>query len=152
MKIKKKVTNVFVADDGKEFETESECIIYETQILDKIKYFCVDFDFDLCEGRGWTNNAYIAVIPVRDTNAKDIVFEYALRNYGDGHYLKPGVQGYGAEKTFYVREISKKTYDAHEGIQWPAFKSEPEQILLSPFPVIGFPSPYNYTKEWNILY
>lgn len=152
MKIKKKVTNVYLADDGSEFETKAECVIYETQVLGKMKYFCVDYDFDLCEGRGWLNNAYIAVVPVRDTNAKDIAFEYALRKYGNGHYLTPGVQGYGAQKTFYVREVSKEAFSEHKGIQWGSFKNEPEQILLSPFEIGGFPSPFDYTKEWNILY
>ena len=152
MKVIKRTIQTFVANDGKEFQTEAECLAYEQNILHKIKYFCVDFDFDLTEGRGWQNNAYLAVVPVRDVDPKDIAIEFALINYGCGHYLVSGVQGYGAQKTFHVREISKKAYDEHKGIQWTAYKNIPEQLLLSPISIEGYPAPYDYTKVWNISY
>lgn len=152
MKVIRRTIQTFVANDGKEFETEAECLAYEQNILHRIKYFCVDFDFDLTEGRGWQNNAYLAVVPVRDVDPKDIAIEFALINYGCGHHLVSGVQGYGAQKTFHVREISKKAYDEHKGIQWTAFKNVPEQLLLSPIAIEGHPAPYDYTKVWNIRY
>lgn len=152
MKVIKRTIQTFVANDGKYFQKEAECLAYEQNILHKIKYFCVDFDFDLTEGRGWTNNAYLAVVPVRDVDPKDIAIEFALINYGCGHYLVSGVHGYGAQKTFHVREISKKAYDEHKGIQWTAYKNIPEQLLLSPISIEGYPAPYDYTKVWNISY
>lgn len=152
MKVIKRTIQTFVANDGKEFQTEAECLAYEQDILHKIKFYCVDFDFDLTEGRGWTNNAYLAVVPVRDVDPKDIAIEFALINYGCGHYLVSGVQGYGAQKTFHVREISKKAYDEHKGIQWTAYKNIPEQLLLSPISIEGYPAPYDYIKVWNISY
>lgn len=152
MKVIKRTIQTFVANDGKEFSTEAECLAYEQNILHKIKYFCVDFDFDLTEGRGWQNNAYLAVVPVRDADPKDIAIEFALRNYGCGHYLVSGVQGYGAQKTFHVREISKKAYDEHKGIQWTEFINVPKQLLLSPIFIEGYPAPYDYTNIWNIRY
>lgn len=152
MKVIERTIHTFVANDGKEFDTEAECLAYEQNILHKIKYFCVDFDFDLTEGRGWQNNAFLAVVPVRDVDPKDIAIEFALINYGCGHYLVSGVHGYGAQKTFHVREISKKAYDEHKGIQWTAYKNIPEQLLLSPISIEGYPAPYDYTKVWNISY
>jgi hypothetical protein len=152
MKVIKRTIQTFVANDGKEFQTEAECLAYEQDILHKIKFYCVDFDFDLNEGRGWTNNAYLAVVPVRDADPKDIAIEFAMRIYGRGHYLTSGVQGYGAQKTFHVREISKRAYDERRGIQWTAFKNTPEQLLLSPISIEGYPAPYDYTKAWNISY
>lgn len=143
----------YVAHDGKEFDTKEECIIYETDILNKIKYYRICFNFDLCEGRGWLNCAYAAVVPVRDVSPYDIAFEYALRMYGEGHYITPGIQGFGAVPTFKVVEVDERIYSKHEQVMSSAFEREkPEQILLSPFCLKGFKKVYDYTEEWNIRY
>ena len=38
---------VYVAEDGKEFETEGECILYEKRLNGDVK------DCPKCQGRGW---------------------------------------------------------------------------------------------------
>lgn len=152
MRVEEKVIKTYVATDGKEFSTEAACLDYEQKICGKMEYFCVSFDFDLCEGRGWQNNAYLAVVPVRNIDPKDIACQYALETYGKGRYLVSGVQGYGAEKTFSVRRVSKQLFEEGGGVQCGSHMNTPERILLSPFCNGTYEKEFNYAKEWNIRY
>ena len=86
---------VFVADDGKVFETMDACVAHEKQIaeiarrIERLKVFTVSSSFDSTEGRGYHQTTYI----VTDADLA-VVIEYCLDRfgkplsgwYGDGFY------------------------------------------------------------------
>jgi len=64
MKITTVTKVIAIADDGKEFDSETECIVYEAkqkEILKNTTYWRVVTSPDLTEGRGWYGTWYISI-------------------------------------------------------------------------------------------
>ena len=141
---------VYVANDGKEFLSKEECLKYEIfldSVLSKIQYFSVFCDPDLTETGCFTREIHVAVYSTRYFH-KEIVFEWALRRLG---YLGKGVQGYGWQPYFSIKEITKEKYMSIELTDFNnrhCNKSQ-EKVFLSPKKVDGFPENFDYVKEWG---
>ena len=64
MKETKITKTIYIADDGKEFFSKSECENYEKNVLSvmkNIKYFSVQSNPDLTETGSFQSNSYFAV-------------------------------------------------------------------------------------------
>lgn len=141
---------VYVAKDGKEFLDKEECEKYEKEFLDKVKYFAIEYNFDMTEGRGFQSVANVAVIPSGYDYAMVIAEKYAIDVLNNGRFAGEGCMGYGLQKTYSLRQITKDAYDANEGEHWGCNDRHGKQILISEKPMEGFPKPFNYKKEWGI--
>lgn len=141
---------VYIAKDGKEFLDRNECEKYESEFLDKIKYFRVAYNFDLNEGRGFQSVCYVAVIPSGYDDAEVIVEKYAMDILNEGCFAGCGCQGYGLQKTYSLYDSTKEQYERNPGAGWGCNSSHGTQVLISEKPIEGFPEPYNYRKEWGI--
>lgn len=64
MRTKKVEKTIFLAEDGKEFLTEKDCLFYEEKVLKRlknIKYFGIYHGADFTEGRGFFSYSLVAV-------------------------------------------------------------------------------------------
>ena len=141
---------VYVAPDGKEFLGKEECLKYEKlldEIFSKIEYFSIYCDPDLTETGSFTKEIHVAVYSTRYFH-KEIAFEWAFRQFG---YLGIGVQGYGWQPYFSIREISKEQYMSIIVTEFNKryCRTSQEKVFLSPKKVEGFPENYDYVKEWG---
>ena len=141
---------VYIAKDGKEFLDKEKCEKYETDVLDKMEFFAIEYNFDLTEGLGFRSVVNVAVIPSDDDCARVIAEKYAIDVLNNGVFAEQGCQGYGLQKTYSLRQITKDTYDANEGVLYVCNARHGKQILISEKPIEGFPEPFNYKKEWGI--
>ena len=141
---------VYIAKDGKEFLDKEKCEKYETDILDKMEFFAIEYNFDLTEGRGFRSVVNVAVIPSDDDSARVIAEKYAIDVLNNGRFAAKGCQGYGLQKTYSLRHITKDVYEANEGEHLGFNVIHDNQILISEKPIEGFPEPFNYKKEWGI--
>lgn len=141
---------VYIAKDNKEFLDKEECRKYEEEFLDKVSYFAICYNFDYTEGRGFQSKAYVAVVPSRYDNATVIANKYAIDVLNNGVFAGQGCQGFGLQKTYSLRPITKDAYDANEGVLLGCNAIHGKQILISEKPIEGFPEPFNYKKEWGI--
>ena len=148
MKIKKITKNIFIAEDGKEFLTKEDCEKHEKfvkEILENIKFFCIECIPDLTETGLYQHKIYVAVLSLYSYH-EDIVFEWALRKFG---YLGESVQGYRFQPRFRVNAVSKDKYEKCPPTEWGGFKYESEKVFLSPKSIEGFPENIDYMKEWG---
>lgn len=147
---KKEITKIiYIANDGKEFLTKEDCEKHEkfvTEILSRIKYFCVRCHPDLIETGYFQHKIYVAVFS-RHYLYKDIAFEWALRKFNG--YLGESVQGYGFQPRFSVSEVSKEEYENCPPTECRGSKLKSEKKFLSPKSVDGFPENIDYIKEWG---
>ena len=147
---KKEITKtIYIANDGKEFLTKEDCEKHEkfvTEILSRIKYFCVRCHPDLTETGYFQHKIYVAVFS-RHYLYKEIAFEWALRKFNG--YLGESVQGYGFQLQFSVSEVSKEEYENCPPTEWGGSKLKSEKKFLSPKQVDGFPENIDYMKEWR---
>lgn len=141
---------IYIANDGKEFLDKEKCEKYEKEFLDKIKYFRIFYNFDYTEGRGFETVIYLAVIPSGYDSAEVIAEKYAIDVLNNGVFADQGCQGYGLQKTYSLKQITKDVYDTNEGVQWTYDDVHGKQILIAEEPIEGFPEPFNYKKEWGI--
>lgn len=147
---KKEITKtIYIANDGKEFLTKEDCEKHEkfvTEILSRIKYFCIRCDPDLNETGYYMHKIYVAVLSMCGFK-KEIAFEWALRKFNG--YLGESVQGYGFQPQFSVSEVSKEEYENCPPTEWGGSKLKSEKKFLSPKSVDGFPENIDYIKEWG---
>ena len=76
--MEEKMKAVYVAKDGKAFLDKEKCKKYEKEILDKIKYYSIYYDFDYTEGRGFQSLVHVAVVPSGNDDAEVIAEKYAI--------------------------------------------------------------------------
>ena len=141
---------VYIAKDGKEFLDKKECEKYEFEILEKIKYFQVYYNFDLNEGRGFQSVCHIAVIPSKYDDAEVIAEKYAIDVLEGGKFADCGCMGYGLQKTYQLCNSTKEEYEGNIGVCWGCNSPYGTQIFISEKPIEGFPTPYNYRMKWGI--
>lgn len=141
---------VYIAKDGKEFLDKEECEKYEKEFIDKVRYFAIEYDYDFTEGRGFQSVVNMAVVSSGYDCAMVIAEKYAIDVLNNGRFAGGGCQGYGLQKTYSLRQITKDAYDINEGEHWGCNARYGKQILISEKPIEGFPEPFNYKKEWGI--
>lgn len=82
MKVETRAT--YIADDGKSFETERECLAYEEQQRERetlTTYWVVSSRPDLTEGRGWQERTYLEVYGITYP-LQTAVEDWCYRNFG----------------------------------------------------------------------
>ena len=141
---------VYIAKDGKEFFDKEKCKKYEKEVLDKIQYYSIFYNFDYTEGRGFQSLVHVAVIPSRYDNAEVIAEKCAIDVLNEGIFAGEGCQGYGLQKTYFLHNSTKEAFENNEGVNWGCNSPHGTQVFISEKAVEGFPEPYNYRKEWGI--
>lgn len=141
MQTLKKEIEVFVAKDGKEFLSQTECENYEKNVLElksKIKYFHSFCCPDLTEGRGFYRKIYFAVLE------KDYChFERALK-YMIDKYKSPieYVQGVAPMRNWSVpKECTEKDFIDMQKPKVGDYYHYSEQIFISEIEIDGMPKP-----------
>lgn len=113
--------DVFVADDGKVFETEAECQAHEREVaaqakrIERLTVYVVTSGFDSTEGRGYHRTTYI----VSDASFP-VVLEYCFDRYGhplsgwygDGYYEQWIIRS----TTMSADEAIKRSKESHTGV------------------------------------
>lgn len=149
--MEEKMKAVYVAKDGKAFLDKEKCKKYEKEILDKIKYYSIYYDFDYTEGRGFQSLVHVAVVPSGNDDAEVIAEKYAIDILNAGVFAGEGCQGYGLQKTYSLHSSTRKSFENNEGgVIWGCNSPYGTQVFISEKAVEGFPEPYNYRKEWRI--
>lgn len=129
---------VFISDDGVQFNTEAECLNHENK-LKNIKHYRIMYDPDLNETGLLCKSIYVAILYDKNpTMSYDILLEYIYRNFKC--ILGPGVQGCGMLRHVSFSECSKDEYMKHHQGQW---------IMLSDVKLEGYPEPVNFLKKWG---
>ena len=83
--IKTITKTIFVASDGKEFDTIQECKTHEASLVDYAKIFkngsmyWVNSNFESTEGRGYDHTTYIIA---KDASYMDVL-DYCFRRFGE---------------------------------------------------------------------
>ena len=141
---------VYIAKDSKVFFDKEECEKYEKEVLDRIKYFRIYYNFDYTEGRGFQSIVHLAIIPSEYDNAEVIAEKYAIDVLNNGVFAGQGCMGYGLQKTYSLHVSTKESFENNEGVNWGCNSSHGKQILIAEKSIEGFPEPFNYKKEWGI--
>ena len=150
MRTQKITRTIYVADDGKEFLTASECEKHEKfvkEVLENIRYFCVRCMPDLTETGLYQHKIYVAVFAKRYAFYQDIVMEWAIRKFK--RYLGESVMGYGFQPHFTINPVDTVEYSECPPTKWGGSEFKSERVFLSPEPMEGFPENVNYMKEWG---
>lgn len=136
--MKSETREVYVADDGKVFETIDACQAHEREIaankkrIERLKVWLVSSAFDGTEGRGYHRTTYI----ITDA-AMAVVIEYCLGRFG-----RPLSGWYGDDfyETWHLRpdemtadEALKRSNGHHYGVGTSA--GEADVVFLSQKPV-----------------
>ena len=136
--MKSETREVYVADDGKVFETIDACQAHEREIaankkrIERLKVWLVSSAFDSTEGRGYHRTTYV----ITDA-AMAVVIEYCLDRFG-----RPlsGWYGDGFYETWHLRldemtadEALKRANGHHYGVGTSA--GEADVVFLSQKPV-----------------
>ena len=82
------IKNIYIADDGEEFEDEEECLAYEEQMksIDGVELFT--YTFENCTGQGGIEAfEHASYMFIRDPDRAEKYFEYVQR---EGGYDTPG--------------------------------------------------------------
>lgn len=147
MKKESIVKEVFISDDGIQFDTEDECLSHERKIKG-IKHYRILYDPDLNETGIHNKKMYVAILYDKcPSMADDILLEYIYRKFK--HILGPGVMGYGVLCHVNFHECSKEEYMECPITDWgPRHKSE--QVFLSNVEMKDYPKPINFLKEWGL--
>lgn len=147
MKAEDKTIKVYIADDGKEFASESECKIYEEKtlkILSNIKYYQSLNCPDLTEGRGYVNIDYIAVYNSNYVHFH-LALQYLINKYGPTIEY---VQGVAPMPNWHIpKEITKEEYLKAKKPKLGDYMQGSKQILISEFEIEGFCKPINLLKQ-----
>ncbi len=149
MEEKEITKKIYVANDGKEFLSKEECEKYEAfakEVLSKIKYFRIHCNPDLTETGYYQHWIYVAVYSSNYYHC-EIAFELALREFKG--YLGESVQGYGFQPKFEVFVSNKEEFEKCSPVIWGGRELKSERRLLSPMTIEGFPSNFDYKKEWG---
>lgn len=72
--MKEKQTTTYVANDGKEFVSKSECEQYEKK-LKSMQLWAVTHGPDCCEGRGYHNRTYLKTNAAHQAEVEDYLFK-----------------------------------------------------------------------------
>lgn len=115
MKETKIIRTIYIADDGKEFFSKSECEDYEKnvlQVMKNIRYFTVMSNPDLTETGSFQSNSYFAVYSGYGYH-KEILEQYLIKKYGS--IIGPSVMGYGLQKQFHITECSRGNFEYYGG-------------------------------------
>lgn len=86
---------IAVAEDGKEFDSETECIAYEArqkEILKNTTYWRVITSPDLTEGRGWYETRYISIYHELLVHHEMLLQDWLYRNEGRPIAFVQGVE------------------------------------------------------------
>lgn len=113
--MEEKMKTVYVAKDGKAFLNKEKCKKYEKEILDKIKYYSIYYDFDYTE-RSFQSIAHVAVVPSGYDSAEVIAEKYAIDILNTGVFAGEGCQGYGLQKTYSLHNSTRKVFENNEGV------------------------------------
>lgn len=144
MTTKEVLKTLYIAKDGKEFLTESECSKHE-QLLEKIetiKYYKVQVYPDLAKTGNFTDCIYVAVSKQSYLSQSTIVFQWAYDKFGlVGH----GVMGYGLLAYFNITPINKDIYFREDLKQF-------QHVFLSETDVEGFPEKMDMIEIWKKKY
>lgn len=77
------IKNIYIADDGEEFEDEEECLAYEEQMksIDGVELFT--YTFENCTGQGgWNAYEHATYMFIRDPDKAKKYFQYILEQCG----------------------------------------------------------------------
>ena len=135
-------TTVYIANDGKTFNSEMECLQYENTILENLKYvmyYQVRFNPERTEKGYYQSTMYVAVYDKCGYNI-DILQQYCV-NELHMKILGEGVMGYGYMPEFSISKITKEQYES-EFCEYP-------KLFLSPIKIANYPENINYKKLWN---
>lgn len=153
MKAKETTAIIYQSEDGKQFLTKEECELHEKELehIKKIKYFLVSHGIDKTETGAYYNKTLVAVgSNPYYISKEDILLNWGMKTFGA--FIECGVQGYGIQRTFVYKEVSKEDYDECKPYcvygGWGTHV--PKKIFISDKKINGFPEPYNIKKEWNI--
>lgn len=145
MKEKILKTTVYEAADGKQFLSSDECKKYEAYLeeISGIKYYLVSHNPDLTETGCFTAKTAVAVSKrdgYRSLSQEDIATAWAIDSFG---YIGPSVMGYGIQRHFCIREISKEEFFS---------KEISRRLFLSSSSVEGFPAETDIMSNWLTKY
>ena len=134
-------TTIYVAEDGSEFLTQSECENYEKNTLErlkKIKYFILWHSADFTEGRGY--QSYSLIASECNYNQTELARMYAQMKHG----LE--VQWMYSSPTYAwsLKEISKEEYFNTKVHQFG------KRIFLSHSDILNFPKAIHLTSKTDI--
>ncbi|GEM_PF-6215867 len=87
------IKNIYIADDGEEFENEDDCLWYEEQLkaIDGVDLFT--YTFEKCNDLGGCDAyEHATYMFIRDPDKAEKYFQYILEQYGydSPKDLKPG--------------------------------------------------------------
>jgi len=140
--------NVYVADDGKEFTTEAECLSHErakrtlAQRLRLLKVYSISHGFDATEGKGYFAKTFII------SDAKfQVVLQYCFDKFG------PILRPWYGDSFFEEWIISESSLSAAQALQEqgkvPHYAHRPTEVIVvssndfteSDLPTSEFPWP-----------
>ena len=142
MEIKQVKQSLYIAEDGKSFTSEIECMQYENKILENLKYvmyYQVQFNPERTEKGYYQSTIYVAVYDKCGYNI-DILQQYCV-NELHLKILGEGVMGYGYMPEFYISKITKEQYESKY--------NEFPKLFLSPIKISNYPENIDYKKLWN---
>lgn len=141
MKIEKRETTVYIADDGKEFLDEKKCKQYEEEVLEEkknIKYFETVANPDLCEGRGYNTAVFFAVCDKSFCHLERCL-QWLINNKGK---TIDYVQGCASMPNWKIpREITEQEFQNAEPGTIGDNKRGVQQIFISKKAIEGLPEP-----------
>jgi hypothetical protein len=118
----------YIAEDGKKFDTEAECVAYEAaerKRLANITYWSVYYNFDCTEGRGFVSGALYEV-PTNDL-AHEYMLDYCVAKFGRAVCY---VQGVSAAPAWRLTQIDKEKFDAGMSVGIGDYRRDAPQIKL----------------------
>ncbi len=130
-----KTVKLYVADDGKEFISESDCEKYEEELakMSNVKYFEVWYNPDLTETGSYRSFMCVAVFCIEKIH-RAILDQWLIKNKGIS-FVGCGVQGYGIKMHCCVSECTAERFvNAQDKQKW----------FLSPTEIDGFPTKQDY--------
>jgi hypothetical protein len=119
----------YVADDGKSFSTEAECLAYEEaerKRLANITYWKIYSGFDCTEGRGFGSGTLVQ-LSFKDM-AKEYMLDYCFKRLGSPVCY---VQGVSPARNWTLTEITKEEFDAGMDVYIGSSKRAAGKIKLS---------------------
>ena len=144
--MEKELKEVWTSVDDKLFSTEKECLDYETKYLEarkNIKYFVVNHQPDLNEGRGWYGRTYFAVKEEGYSSVhQHRVLTYCFSNFGEPIAY---VQGCSPTESWSIPvAITAEQYQNRTDAKVGDYSHKHTVVFLSRLAIDGFPEP-----EWE---
>ena len=144
--MKKENRTIYIADDGKEFVSEKECVEYE-KLCNNIKYFVLRSSPDLTATGSFTSTTHVAVYSSGYYH-KEIVEQYAFLTIG--RLIGEGVMGHGLQPHFVKFRSTRECYLENKGVMRGGSEIKAKQILLSPIKIEGFPEHIDYFEMFKL--